>query len=208
MARSAIGRLYEREVLSRLLDHAMRGVDDVRAEIVRPLSGRILELGFGTGATLPFYGAGVSELVAVESAGELAAIARRRLLESGRAHQLVEASASRPLPLDAASFDAVVVAFVLCSVERTPELLAEVRRLLKPGAPLVLAEHVEGEGGRRRAQHAIRPIWKPLLGGCDPAKDTAALVRAAGFDTSALERRELRLPWIVGSGLVGRAAKP
>ena len=142
MARSAIGRLYEREVMTRLLDHAMRGVDDVRAEIVGPLTGRVLEIGFGTGATLAFYGAGVTELVAVEPASELAALARRRLADSGRAHQLIEASATRPLPLDPESFDAVVVAFVLCSVERTAELLAEARRLLRPGAPLVLAEHV------------------------------------------------------------------
>lgn len=207
MSRSAIGRLYEREVLSRLLDHGMRGVDGVRAELAAPLTGRVLELGFGTGAMLPFYGAGVTELVAVEPASELAAIARRRLAESGRAHQLIEASATRPLPLDAGSFDVVVVAFVLCSVERTAELLGEVHRVLKPGAPLVLAEHVEGSGARRRAQRAIRPLWRAALGGCDPAKDTAALVRAAGFDTTALERRELELPWIVQSGLVGRALR-
>ena len=207
MARSAIGRVYEREVLSRLLDHGMRGVDGVRAEIAAPLTGRVLELGFGTGAMLPFYGSGVTELVAVEPASELAAIARRRLAESGRAHQLIEASATRRLPLDAESFDAVVVAFVLCSVERTTELLTEARRVLKPGASLTLAEHVEGTGARRRAQHAVRPLWRAALGGCDPAKDTASLVRAAGFDTTALERRALALPWVVGSGLVGRAPR-
>lgn len=206
--RSAAARFYEREVLSRLLDHGMRGVDPLRAELVVPLSGRVLEIGFGTGATLPFYSAAVTELVAVEPATELAAIAKAKLAVWGRRHELLVTSATRPLPIDAESFDAVVVAFVLCSVERGRELLTQAHRALRPGGSLVLAEHVlDTRPMRRRAQRAARPVWKAIVGGCDPAKDTGPLLREAGFDTGALEHRELALPWLVGSGLVGSAKK-
>lgn len=203
---SSLGDWYERRVLAWILDNTMGGVDPLRAEVLVPARGRVLEIGFGTGANLPYYPDAVTSLVAVEPSSGLAAVARERLHGWGRPAEVLEMSGSRRLPFADASFDAVVLTFVLCSVKRAPELLAEARRLLRPGAPLLLAEHVIARPGlQRRAQRAVRPLWKLCLGGCDPARDTRALLADAGFSTDALRDVALGLPWIVRPGLVGAA---
>ncbi len=206
MSRSWLGRAYDREVLGRVLDAAMRGVEPLRAKLLADARGRVVELGFGTGSNLPFYPEAVTSLVAVEPSEGLAELARERLRRSGRAHEVVVGSASRALPLDAHSFDAAVLTFVLCSVKRVPDLLAEARRLLAPGAPLFIAEHVLAQTrATATAQRLVRPAWKAALGGCDPARDTRALLEAAGFDTREVRDETLALPFPVKSGLVGVA---
>jgi SAM-dependent methyltransferase len=206
MSRGWLGKTYDREVLGRVLDATMRGVEPVRASLLAGARGRVVELGFGSGSNLPFYPDAVTSLVAVEPSEGLASLASQRLRESGRAHEVIVATASRELPLEARSFDAVVLTFVLCSVKRVPELLAEARRLLAPGAPLLVAEHVLAPTrSLAMAQRLVRPVWMTALGGCDPARDTRSLLEAAGFDTSALRDEKLRLPYPVGSGLVGSA---
>lgn len=204
--RSSLGNWYERHVLAWILDNTMTSVDPLRVELLAPARGRVLEIGFGTGANLPHYPAAVTSLVAVEPSAGLAAVARERLRAWGRPAEVVETSGSRRLPFADASFDAVVLTFVLCSVKRVPELLAEARRLLRPGAPLFVAEHVIARPGiQRGVQRALRPLWKLCLGGCDPARDTRALLQAAGFATEEVRDVALGLPWIVRPGLVGPA---
>ncbi len=206
MSKGRLGIWYDREVLARILDRGMRGVDAVRGPLLAPVHGRVLEIGFGTGANLPFYGAGLDSLVAVEPSAGLAAHARARLTRWGRPHQVLEQSASRPLPLPAASFDAAVITFVLCSVHHVAPLLTETRRLLRPGAPLYLAEHIVAEPGPlRRVQQLLRPAWKTCLGGCDPTHDPRPALLAAGFTIDGLARVTLDMPFVVRPGLVGIA---
>ncbi len=206
MAGGWLRRTYDREVLGRLLDAGMRGVDPVRATLLAQVRGRVAELGFGGGANLPHYPAGVTELVAVEPSEGLAALARARLAASPLRHQVVVGSASRPLPLDAGSFDAVVITFVLCSARHVPGLLAEARRLLAPGAPLYVAEHVlAAQPALAMTQRVMRPAWRAVLGGCDPARDSRAALDEAGFDTRDVRDERLALPFPVGTGIVGVA---
>lgn len=190
----------------------MRGVEPLRSELLATVSGRVLELGFGTGSNLPYYRAdtGITQLVGVEPAEGLAEIARERLAAwSARTRlptRLEVSSGTRTLPLDAGSFDTVVITFVLCSVRSPTAMLDEARRLLAPGGRVVLAEHVGAPRGvRRAAQRLARPAWKALLGGCDPLTDARSAIERAGFDTSGLADRSLELPWLVGTGLVGDA---
>jgi SAM-dependent methyltransferase len=211
MRRSALGRFYDREVLGRVLDRGMAAVGPLRARLLAAARGRVLEVGFGTGANLPYFPEAVTSLVAVEPSEGLAEVAIRRLRRWDRPWEVVVASASRPLPLDAGSFDVAVITFVLCSARHGPELLAETRRLLRPGAPLLIAEHVAAApGALRLLQHAVRPLWRRALGGCDPAYDARATLERAGFDTSALAETRLPLPPPVQTGLVGiaRAGEP
>jgi len=212
LSQGPLARSFQKHVLSQLLDRGMRGVDPLRGELLANVSGRVIELGFGTGSNLPHYRAdtGITELVGVEPAEGLAEIARERMsawsASSGVRTRLEVTSGSRPLPLDAASFDTVVITFVLCSVRSPGAMLDEARRLLAPGGRVVVAEHVGAPAGlRRTAQRVIRPAWKALLGGCDPLTDARASFERAGFETSGLVDRRLELPWLVGTGLVGDA---
>ena len=206
MARGRFGVWYERQLLARILDRGMRGVDPLRADLLAPAAGRVIEIGFGTGANLPHYPDAVTSLVAVEPSEGLAAHARARLAAWGRPFTVIVQSGARPLPLPDASFDAAVITFVLCSARRVPALLAEARRLLRPGAPLLLAEHIAAaRGPLRLAQRLLRPAWQLCLGGCDPTRDPRPDLIAAGFDVGELREQPLALPIVVRPGLLGCA---
>jgi ubiquinone/menaquinone biosynthesis C-methylase UbiE len=212
-ARRQLQRSFQKHVLSRLLDDGMRGVEPLRDELLGDVGGRVLEIGFGTGANLPYYRgrtAGMTELVAIEPAEGLAELAKERLeawsSRTGVTGRLEVVSGTRPLPLPDASFDVVVITFVLCSVRHPGAMLAEARRVLAHGGQLVIAEHVAAPAGvKRTTQRVVRPAWKALLGGCDPLTDARTSLERAGFDTTALVDRRLELPWVVSTGLVGRA---
>jgi len=206
MPKGRLATWYAREVLARILDHGMRGVDPVRGPLLAHARGRALEIGFGTGANLPYYPGAVTSLVAVEPSEGLASHARARLARWDRPHEVLVQSGGEPLPFPDASFDVVVITFVLCSARPAAPLLAEARRLLKPGAPLLLAEHIVAAPGPLRAlQTALRPAWKACLGGCDPAGDPRPALVAAGFEVSGLRTLALGLPLVVRPGLVGVA---
>lgn len=206
MPKGRLATWYDREVLARVLDLGMRGVDSVRGPLLAAARGRVIEIGFGTGANLPFYPAAVTSLIAVEPSEGLAAHARARLARWDRPHDVVVQSGSRPLPFLDAAFDTVVITFVLCSARRVPELLAEARRLLAPAGALLLAEHVVARGAPlRTVQRALRPFWRTCLGGCDPTSDPRPALVAAGFDLADLHETRLDLPLVVRPGLVGPA---
>jgi SAM-dependent methyltransferase len=205
MPRSRLASWYDRVVLARLLDHGMRGVDCVRGPLLAQAHGRVLEIGFGTGANLPYYPAAVDSLVAIEPSRGLASHARERLARWGRPHEVLERRGDS-LPFPDAAFDVVVITFVLCSARPTAPLLAEARRLLAPGGPLLLAEHIgAAPGPLRTLQTALRPAWKACLGGCDPTSDPRPALIAAGFEVSGLHTLALGLPLLVRPGLVGVA---
>ncbi len=120
---------------------------------------------------------------------------------------LVRASATE-LPFAGESFDAAVLTFVLCSVSDPAQALAEVRRVLRPGAPLVLLEHVRGDGRLARWQDRLTPLHRRLAGGCHLNRDTRAAVAACGFDVAAVERTRLPASHrLVSPGIQGRAIK-
>lgn len=204
---SSFRRAYEREILARLLDHGMSSVDPLRDELLGRVGGRVVEIGFGSGANLPFYRPGVSSLVAVEPSEGLADVARKRLDAWDRPHELVVASAMRPMPLDPGSFDVAVITFVLCSVPDVRRVLDNVVPLVRSGGSIVLAEHVVAPSRAQRAvQRALRPAWQLALGGCDPARDTRRAIRETGLSDHGLVDRAIPMPFPVSTGLVGSIA--
>ena len=109
-----------------------------RTELFAGLSGRVLEVGAGTGASIPCYPATVSELVLAEPDPHM----RRRLEARADPRCTVIADPVEALELADASVDAVVSSLVLCSVESPAAALRELSRVLRPGGRLVFIEHV------------------------------------------------------------------
>src|SRR5437762_7537238 len=100
----SLRELYDREVLGRILDGVMPDTMALRHGLLRSAAGRVVEIGFGAGANLPAYPDAVEELVAVEPSRGLLERAAAVIARSGRKVRCLEASASRALPLQGASY--------------------------------------------------------------------------------------------------------
>ena len=161
-----------------------------RTELLRSLSGSVVDVGAGTGANLPHLPAAVTEVTLVEPTAEMAAKLRQKLqaspeLVGNRRVEVVEAPAEA-LPLTDASVDHVLATLVLCTVHDPARAIAEIRRVLRPGGTLVVLEHVAAEGATRRVQAVVQPVWGVVARGCHVDRDTRTLLEAGGFDTSGL----------------------
>lgn len=162
-----------------------------REELLTGLSGRVVEVGAGSGANFPHYPPEVTEVVAVEPEPYLREQARAAA-DAAAVRVTVLDGVADALPLEDASCDAAVACLVLCTVPDQASALAELRRVLKPGGELRFLEHVRGETPRMvRAQRFVdRTFWPRAFGGCHTARDTVAAIAAAGF---AIEHeRDLR----------------
>src|SRR5215472_14450789 len=158
------------------------GVIDHRRRLLAGLRGEVLEVGAGNGLNFAHYPAGVTRVLAVEPDPYLRQIAGER---GGQAPVAVEVSdgVAESLPGADGSFDAAVVTLVLCSVADQRAVLAEVRRVVRPGGELRFLEHVRADTpGLRRVQRALdATVWPPLLGGCHVGRDTLSVIAGAGF---------------------------
>ena len=159
-----------------------------RAELLAPLTGEVLEIGAGTGNNLAHYPAAVTRLVVTEP--ELAMmeqlVPRLPRVQAGIEVE-TQVCGVEHLPFPDASFDAVVVTLVLCSVPDQRAALAEIHRVLRPGGRLVFLEHVAAvdRPDRLKWQRRAEPVWKRLAGGCCLTRETAEVIAASGFDLPA-----------------------
>src|SRR6187397_2674829 len=118
-----------------------------RERLLSGISGRVLEIGAGTGANLPLYGNGVEKLTVAEPEAPMARRLARRIREQPCAIELVQAPAEA-LPFPDAQFDTAVSTLVLCTVSDQAQALRELRRVLKPGGQLLFIEHVRSDDPR------------------------------------------------------------
>ena len=102
--------------------------------------GDTLEVAIGTGLNLPHYSAGV-RLTGIDLTPEMLAQAEIRARSLGRDIDLREGDA-HDLPFTDASFDTVVCTYALCSVRDEVRVIAEMKRVLRPGGRLILVDHI------------------------------------------------------------------
>jgi ubiquinone/menaquinone biosynthesis C-methylase UbiE len=153
-----------------------RGNRELRRELVAGLSGRVLEVGAGTGLNFPHYPASVTELVAVEPEPYLRARAGAAAAGAPVPVQVVSGTAAA-LPAADGEFDAVVVSGLLCSVRDVPAALTEFTRVLRPGGQLRFYEHVRSRDPLfARYQQAADLVWPHLMGGCHVHRDPRAAI--------------------------------
>jgi ubiquinone/menaquinone biosynthesis C-methylase UbiE len=167
-----------------------RGATQHRRALLQDLTGRVLEVGAGNGLNFAHYPATVTEVVAIEPEPTLRAIAQQAAA-GAPVPVTVRAGTADALALADGEMDAAVASLVLCSVPDQARALAELQRVLRPGAELRFYEHVIARCQPMRtilrlADHS--GLWPAIAGGCHPARDTGAGIEAAGFTIERCER--------------------
>ena len=134
--------LYSKHVFPCLCDWAMssKELHPLRKQSLRNVSGRVLEIGFGTGLNLPFYPEDVEEVYAVDVNPEMApmALARIEKVSFPVQHHVISGEA---MPMENDSFDFVVSTFTLCSIAKVEQAIVEIWRVLRPGGGFCFLEH-------------------------------------------------------------------
>jgi SAM-dependent methyltransferase len=209
--------MSEHPIFARFYDRLTAGTEraglgEMRRALLETASGRVLELGAGTGHNLPYYTDLVTELVMAEPDPHMAARLRDRLAAEGTPAgrpSVIEAPAE-DLPFDDGSFDTVVATLVLCTVQDPPRALAEARRVLVEGGRLLYLEHVRStRPGLARWQDRLERPWGFFAGGCHPNRATDQEIAGAGFWIDSLEREKLpKAPRIVRPLIRGVARRP
>ena len=151
----------------------------------------MVELGSGVGANLRYLPAG-ARLIAIEPNPYMHARLRRRPRAGSGVELEIRSVVGERIDLPDASAEAVISSLVLCTVSDPDAVLAEVRRILRPGGRFSFAEHVAAKPRTptRWSQRILRRPWAWVFEGCSCERDLTSLIASAGFT----QRRHQPLP--------------
>lgn len=138
-------------------------------ELINGFNGRVLEVGVGTGLSLPMYGRHL-EIVGIDLSPDMLEKARARVANEGLDHVagLYEMDAGH-LTFSDASFDTVVAMYVMTVVPEPARVMRELARVCKPGGEVILVNHFSQDDGvrgwveRRMAPFADQLGWRPVF---------------------------------------------
>lgn len=153
---------------------------------------RVLDVGTGTGAIIPYaaqrLGKGGSVL-GVDFSEAMVARANRRIEAAGiAAIARAEVADCTALPYPDCSFDAALATFAFTSFPEPDKAIAEVFRVLKPGARFSVLDTGRPPAGKQRFRYRYLKAVMWRAGYTDISLDVPALLRKAGFRIIRLQR--------------------
>lgn len=201
--------LYANHIEPRLVDFACSSklIAALRKKITPLATGRVLEVGFGSGHNLPFLSADrIEHLWALEPSAKMRVRAKQRLAAAKFPIEFLDLP-GEAIPLDNGSVDTVLITFTMCTIPDVRAALQGMRRVLKPGGRLLFCEHGRAPDARvERWQSRLNGIWGRLAGGCQLDRDIPGIIREAGFEMQHLEAAYLdRAPRFLGYNYCGIA---
>jgi len=203
---------YGEQVLPRIINKLgdTKAVREVRDETCKGLHGDVIEVGFGSGLSVPHLPSTVSGVWAVEPSETAMKLAQSRVdaspipvKQAGLDGEKLEESDDR--------FDAALSFMTLCTIPDANAALGELRRVLKPGAEFHFAEHGRSPDEKvARNQDRFNPLENMFVGGCNLNREIDALITGAGFEITRLRNFYLKGggPKTVSYMYVGAARNP
>jgi len=181
-----MANLYEKHILPRLI-HYVCGISPVmkqRVKVVPQATGKVLEIGAGSGLNLSYYNSDqVSHLTLLDPTPAMSKL-QESMDKSAISTEFIAASAES-LPMEQDQYETVVATYTFCTIPDLTKSLSEIRRVLKPNGKLLFVEHgLAPDESVRKVQRRIEPFWKPIAGGCHLTRDIPMLLSEAGFDVS------------------------
>jgi ubiquinone/menaquinone biosynthesis C-methylase UbiE len=199
---SRVRRIYDADPagyhrgMALLTQRLLKGRRQRVGEMVR---GRLLDVGFGTGLSLPYYSSEV-EVVGIDASPGMLRFARSEAIAQGRPVELVVMDAER-LAFPDRTFDSVAFNLCLCTTPDPERAVREALRVARPGAPMVFLEHVRSHLlPVALIQEALSPILVALQEDHFNRR-TELIVRRAGVQVESVDR------WLLGffNLIAGRA---
>lgn len=182
--------IYDKYLLPRLVHFAcgLKPTMKQREKVVPLATGRVLEIGIGSGLNIPFYNAHkIEHLWGLDPSTEMWSIAEKNAAEHHLDVEFIQ-SGAESIPLDNNSADTVMMTYTLCTVPEVRSALDEIRRVLKPGGKLIFCEHgLAPDKDVQRWQNRLNPAWKMLAGGCNMNRPIPQLLEQSGFRSSDMQ---------------------
>lgn len=202
--------LYDRYVLPKLIHLACGSRPHMRQreKVVPRCSGRVLEIGVGSGLNFPYYDLDRIERVwGLEPSAGMRPLGARAAARAGVEVEFIDLPGEE-IPLEDAVVDTVLTTYTLCSIHDLDAALGQMRRVLRPEGRLVFCEHgAAPDASVRRWQNRIEPIWKKLSGGCHLSREIPGLIERGGFKLEDVET--MYLPgWRPGTFNYWGSARP
>lgn len=170
------------------------GQNTIRHDQLAAATGRVLEVGAGSGLSIPHYPDALEELVLLEPNPEFRTRLRDLLDRMHVPASIVDGDA-HALPFPDSSFDTVTASLVFCSLTDPARALAEVRRVLRPSGQFLFHEHVRGGPVRGIVQDLLTPLQRRLADGCHANRDFESALASSPLEVVSIEHR--RMPtWI------------
>ena len=152
----------------------------IRRDLIQRASGKVLELGSGTGINFPLY-KDVQSVIAIEPNPSMI---HHSLVKKEIASVPIEIhqSSAEELPFPDHSFDTVVATLVFCTIPNVEQALQEMHRVCKPGGKILLFEHVLMKNPiLGKMQIHLTPFWSKICDGCCLDRDTVSVLQKQGF---------------------------
>ncbi len=197
---------YQRNILPALIDRGMqnKAIKEHRPAIPPLASGRVLEVGMGSGLNIPYYSNSVEHLFGLEPSQKLLDKAEQPAAHAAFQVDLIPARAE-DIPLEDNAVDCVVSTWTLCSIPEIESALLEMRRVLKPDGRLIFIEHGYAPDPEVvKWQNRLAPILR-CLAGCNPNRQIETLISEAGFRFSDLTKDYLDGPRFISYHYIGQA---
>jgi len=184
-----ISRFYARRVFPWLNDKLTNDPDllRVRSEVLAQARGRVIEIGFGSGANLSHYPPAVRSVVGIEPNDGMLDRFQHKVSTAPMPIRLVIGQAEA-LPFADRSFDTAVSTLTLCSVVDPNRALAELRRVLRDDGRLMAIEHgLSNDASIARWQQRLNGLQNVIGCGCHLIRPIPELIKNQHFTIDRLQ---------------------
>lgn len=159
--------------------------------VLNSLGGRVLEVGVGTGLSLPSYRPDVS-ITGIDASAEMLDKARQRVAELGlRNIEALRLMDARNLDFPDASFDHISAMHIMSVVPEPERVMAEMARVLRPGGTVILTNHFAREDNDRKALNWLERVAAPFADRLGWHSDFARAQVMGVKDLSLIEEAKL-----------------
>jgi ubiquinone/menaquinone biosynthesis C-methylase UbiE len=171
-----------------------------RAKLISGLSGKILEVGVGTGVNFEHY-KGDIVLIGIDPSPYMLSRAEKRKDISIKSdfitlHNIGCGDPELDQLISPNSLDKIVCTLVLCTIPDPVKAISNFMKWLKPGGHLIILEHIRSHNHlTARLQDMINPVWKIIGDGCNVNRSTDEIISQSGFRMLREERFKIGLPF-------------